>query len=371
MKYTMVASCLLGVEGIVADELRRMDAENVRAENGRVLFEGDANILARANINLRTAERVLLLLGEFNATSFEELFENVRKINFEDFIGAKDAFPVKGYSRNSKLYSVPDCQKIIKKAIVERLKSAYGVDWFEESRTVYRIQFSIVKDKACIMLDTSGESLHKRGYRPQGSAAPIRETLAAAMVNIARVRDRAQLYDPFCGSGTILIEGAMAAMNIAPGIHRTFVSDRFGFIDRSVWNEERTRAIDSVIKDAEFHAYGSDIDPHAIALTELNAKRAGVESRFTLKTADIGKFEIITDKAFVITNPPYGERLLTEDEAREIYKKMGKVMTSSKGKSYNIISPDEQFEHFFGRKADKKRKLYNGMIKCNYFIYFR
>ncbi len=370
-KYKMIATCLLGTEGIVAGELRRMEAEDVSAENGRVFFSGSDEIIARANLCLRSAERVMIVLGEFKAYTFDELFENTKKIHIEDFVGKSDAFPVTGYSINSKLYSLPDCQKIIKKALVERMKSVHQLSWFEETGATCQIRFSIMKDSVTIMLDTSGIALHKRGYRRNSNAAPIKETLAASIIDIARVRDRAQLYDPFCGSGTLLIEGALKALNIAPGLHRSFLSERFGFINPSAWRQERARAIDSIIKDAEFHAYGSDIDEKALELTRENAKKAGVEKYITLKKADISDFEFETERAIVVTNPPYGERMLELKEARELYSKMGQVMPPEQFKSYNIISPDEEFENFFGRKADKKRKLYNGMIKCDLYIYYK
>lgn len=369
--YKLVATCLLGTEGIVAGELRRMNAQDVAAENGRVFFKGGDEIIARANLCLRTAERVMIVLGEFKAFTFDELFENTKKINIEDFVGKSDAFPVTGYSINSKLHSLPDCQKIIKKALVERMKSVYRVSWFEETDALCRIRFSIMKDHVTVMLDTSGTALHKRGYRRNSNAAPIKETLAAVMIDVARVRDRTQLYDPFCGSGTLLIEGAMKALNIAPGLHRSFLCESFGFTDRSVWRNERANAIDAIIRDAEFHAYGSDVDERAIALTHENAQKAGVGKYITLKKCDIKDFAFESERSVLVTNPPYGERLLEAKEARKIYSEMGKVMPTDKLRSYNIISPDEEFEEYFGRQADKKRKLYNGMIKCNLYIFYK
>jgi putative N6-adenine-specific DNA methylase len=369
--YKMVAPCLLGIEGIVADELKRMGANNVMAENGRVLFSGGDDILCRANLNLRTAERVLILIAEFKATTFDELFENVKKANLEDYISKDDAFPVTGYSINSKLHSIPDCQKIIKKAMVERLKSKYGISWFSETGAKKQIRFSIMKDKVSLMLDTSGTGLHKRGYRKNSNIAPIKETLAAAMVDIARVRDYTQLYDPFAGSGTILIEGALKALNIAPGMYRRFACENFDFVDKKAAQDERKRAIDLIKKDVEFKAYGFDIDNDAVELALSNAKKAGVENRISVERKDIRDFKIYTDKATVVCNPPYGERMLDLDTARRIYKFMGQVMEKADGKTYNIISPDEEFEKFFGRVADKKRKLYNGMLKCNLYIYYK
>ena len=248
------APCLLGLEGLVAQELRDMDALNVEAKNGRVDFEGDESILARANICSRYSERILIRMGEFSAVTFEQLFQGVKNLPWEEWLGKFDAFPVKGYSLNSKLFSVSDCQAIIKKAVVERLKQKYKISWFEESGAVHQIQFSIMKDTVTLFIDTSGAGLHKRGYRPVANVAPIKETLAAAMAELARLRHYHTLYDVTCGSGTILIEGAMKALNIAPGLRRAFVSERFENIDSSFWQQERARAADSVIRDADFMA---------------------------------------------------------------------------------------------------------------------
>ena len=371
MKMNFVAPCLLGVEGAVADELRMMDAENVRAENGRVLFSGDENILARANICSRFSERILIHLSSFRATSFEELFQGVKAIAWEDYIGSRDNFPVKGYSISSALHSVPDCQAIIKKAVVERMKAHYGITWFEETGPRHQIQFSIMKDEVTIMLDTSGAGLHKRGYRPAANDAPIKETLAAAMAYFSRLKHYHTMYDPFCGSGTVLIEGAMLANNIAPGIKRLFSADRWGLFDEQIWKDERMRAKSLVKTDVDFVAYGSDIDSHAITLTGMNAQRAGVQRFFRLETADVKDFEGATKKGTLITNPPYGERLLDEKQVRQIYRTMGERFVQKKGWSYSIISPSETFEDDFGRKADKRRKLYNGMIKCQLYMYFK
>lgn len=369
MKFSV--PCLLGLEGLIADELRRMDAQNVAAQNGRVDFEGDESILARANICSRYAERILIRMGEFRAETFEELFQGVKKIPWEMFIGEKDAFPVKGYSLDSKLFSVSDCQAIIKKAVVERLKAKYNLNWFEETGTVYQLQFSIMKDTVTLFIDSTGAGLHKRGYRPVANAAPIKETLAAAMAELARVRHYHTLYDPMCGSGTILIEGAMKALNIAPGIHRTFACEKFPMINESVWRQERARAGDLVIRDADFKAYGSDIDFNALQIAQENARRAGVAMKIDFSKRDIKDFVRKSEKGTVICNPPYGERMLDIKNAEDIYRTMGKIFTPEHGWAYYIITPDEEFETVFGRKADKRRKLYNGMIKCQLYMYFK
>ncbi|MBE6742303.1 MAG: class I SAM-dependent RNA methyltransferase [Ruminococcaceae bacterium] len=371
MNLLMTAPCLLGVEGLVSDELKMMGAQNVRAENARVFFEGDETILARANIWSRFSERILIVLDRFNAVTFEELFQGVKCLPWSEFIGSRDTFPVKGFSINSVLHSVPDCQKIIKKAVVESLKEDYGITWFEETGPVHQIQFSIMNDEVCVMLDTSGASLHKRGYRPASNDAPIRETLAAAMCSLSKLRHYHTLYDPCCGSGTILIEGAMLANNIAPGINRNFDVDRWGFIGESIWMSERERCHDLIKTDTDFCAMGSDVDQNAIDLTMMNAKRAKVDKFFRLETKDIKSFSPSTEKGTLITNPPYGERMLDIKEAEKIYRTMGEKFVSKYGWSYGIISPDEEFEKCFGRKADKRRKLYNGNIKCQYYMFFK
>lgn len=369
LKYT--APCLFGVEGIAAGEFERMGALNVKAENGRVNFEGDLNILARANINSRFAERICINVGEFDAESFEELFQGVKNLSWEDFIGKDDAFPVNGYSLNSTLHSIPDCQAIIKKAIVERLKSKYGIGWFSETGCEVKIRFSILKNRVTVMIDTSGEGLHKRGYRRKSNEAPLKETLAAAICDTARIFPDTKLYDPFCGSGTILIESAMMAMKMAPGLRRFFAAERFGFIPEQVWREERMQAQDKIIHNIDFCAVGTDIDPAAVKLAQENAAKAGVSKYVKVSVADIKDFKAPEGRFLTVTNPPYGERLLDIKQAQSLYKTMGEVFTQGQGKKYFVISPDEDFEKLFGRPSDKRRKLYNGMIKCQLFMYFK
>ncbi|QNK40940.1 THUMP domain-containing class I SAM-dependent RNA methyltransferase [Caproicibacter fermentans] len=369
--FKLVCPCLLGVEGLAADEIRRMGAENVEAQNGRVVFAGSEEMLARANLWARCGERILILMGEFTARSFEELFQGVKALPWERWIGRKDAFPVKGSSLSSQLASVPDCQSIVKKAVVERLKQKYAVSWFEETGTKYQIRFLILKDRVSLMIDTSGEGLHKRGYRANSAAAPIKETLAAAMVSLSRVRRDAHLIDPFCGSGTILIEGAMYSLNIAPGLRRRFAGEEFAGIDGKVWQTERERARELERHDVSFEALGCDVDPAALSLTLENAKKAGVGDRIRTEKRDISQFRAEGESGCVICNPPYGERLLDLKQAQEIYRAMGRVFERRRFWSYSIISPDDTFEDCFGRKADKRRKLYNGMIRCQYYMYFK
>lgn len=371
MYIRFAAPCLFGLESLVADELRGMGAQEVYPENGRVFFSGDEALLARANICSRYAERILVVLGSFQAHTFEELFQGVKALPLEAWIGEYDEFPVKGHSLKSDLHSVRDCQAIIKKAAVQRLQTCYHTDWFTESGPRHRLEFSIFKNTVHLFLDTTGAPLYKRGYRQEANAAPIRETLAAALCALSHLRPYHTLYDPMCGSGTILIEGAMLAMHIAPGLKRPFAAERFEQIPNAVWEEEREKAAAAVISAPDFHAYGADIDPGALRLTQENALRAGVLEKISLSCADIRDFKPQTDRGTVITNPPYGERLQDTRVAAELVRVMGEVFPRVHGFSYSIISPEADFETLFGRRADKRRKLYNGMIPCQVHMYFK
>lgn len=370
MNFKLCVPCLLGLEGPIADELRRMDMENVAAENGRVYFTGDEAAVAKANINLRIGERVLIELGRFTALSFEELFQGVKAIRWEDIIPRDGAFPVKGYSLDSKLFSVSDCQKIIKKAIVERLKGVYGIEWFSESAETYQVQFSIMNDSVSICLDTSGEGLHKRGYRPAHNAAPLKETMAAAMVKLSRYRGRGDFLDPFCGSGTIPIEAALIARNIAPGLNRSFAAMNWRSFDRTLWAQAREEA-----RAKEFHGdysiVGADIDPAAIAIARENAERAGVADVVRFEIADATAFDRRTERGVIVTNPPYGERIMEKEQAEQLYREFGARWRESENWQLYLLSSHTEFERCFGKTADKKRKLYNGMIKCDLFMYFK
>lgn len=363
------APCLFGLEGILGDELRRMGADNVRPQNGRVLFDGDEAMLARANINSRYAERIQLLIGQFRARTFDELFEGVKALPWERFIGKNDRFPVKGWSLQSALHSVPACQSIIKKAIVDRLSGAYHIRTFEETAALYQVQFTLMKDEATLLIDTSGAGLHKRGYRQNAGGAPIKETLAAAIVDVTRARLSPLVCDPCCGSGTMLIEAAMAAKRIAPGMQRRFVSSEWPLVPFEVWQAERARAKDAERIDQQFTAVGTDIDPEAVRLTKDNALKAGVGSHIQASVGDLRRFKPQGERGTVLCNPPYGERLLDIKEAQRIIRELGRVFTPQKGWQYAVISPDEQFEELFGRPAKKRRKLYNGMLRCQLYIY--
>ena len=366
---TYMIPCLLGLEKLVSDEVKRLGLQDVRAENGRILCRGSMADCARLNINLRCGARVMLVLGQFSALSFEELFQGVRAIPWEDYLPRDAAFPVKGYAISSQLHAVSACQSIIKKAMVERLKAAYGLEQFPETGVKYQVRFSIFKDEAAICLDTSGEGLYKRGYRAVGVEAPLRETLAAALVTLSRYRGRDPFCDPFCGSGTIPIEAALIAKNRAPGLDRRFDAQRWAFLPAAAWMDAADEA-----QDREFHGqydiWGGDIDPHAVDIARDNARKAGVDDCIRFEVADAAKFRRDSQYGQLVTNPPYGERLLERQEAEELYRMLGRVWkTLPEGWRTLVLSSHTEFERAFGRPADKKRKLYNGMIKCDVFMY--
>ncbi len=360
---------LFGLEGLAADELRRLDLSDVRAENGRVLCAAGFSDIPRVNLNLRTGERVLLLLGSFPAGDFDALFEGVRALPWEDFLPWDAAFPVKGHCLNSALHAVPACQSIVKKAVAARLGTRYGLEHLPETGALYQIQFSIMKDTASLYLDTTGAGLHKRGYRAVGVTAPLRETLAAAMVMLSKYRGRDPLCDPFCGSGTIAIEAALIAKNRAPGLERSFSAQKWGCVPGKAWMAAADEAMDREF-DGSYDIWGGDIDPKAVAIARSNAEKAGVE--------DVVRFEVYDALAFhreepygkLVTNPPYGERIMEKKEAEALYQGFGRVFRSlPEGWTLSLLSSHTEFERTFGRTADRKRKLYNGMLKCDLFLY--
>ena len=369
--YNYVASCLFGLEKFVGEEIDAVGGKRTDTIDGRVYFSGNESILAKANIGLRTAERVFIELARFNAESFTELFDNVKMIPWEFFIGKKDAFPVKGHSIKSKLYSIPDCQSIIKKAVVERLKNAYRIDWFEETGVKYQIEFFILNDNVSIMLDTSGVALHKRGYRTESGEAPIRETLAAALVKISRPREDVRLWDPFCGSGTIPLEAALIMTNTAPGIRRRFSGEAFEFLDKKIWMSAREEAVTAINRHCEFTTFASDIDEKVLKTANANIKRAGMEKYIKTFVKDATTLTKDDVRTTIVCNPPYGERLDSIREARNLYRRLGENFTKLSPWQIYIITTEEEFEKLYGKKADKVRKLYNGMLKCNYYQYFK
>ena len=360
--------CLFGLEGIAGDELRRLNLEDVRVENGRVLFSGDESALARASIGLRTGERILIRLADFPAKTFEELFQGVYNTPLEDFIPKEGTFPVKGHCLNSQLMSVPDCQAIIKKAASKRLGERYGVAWLPETGAKYQLQFSLMNDRAQLYLDTTGPGLHKRGYRAVGNDAPLRETLAAAMVLLTRYRGREFLWDPFCGSGTIVIEAALIARNQAPGLRRRFAAEAFAWSDSQVWNRAREEARDKEFR-GEYRILGLDNDPKCVSLSMANARKAGVGELIRFQDGDATKLSLPAQEGILICNPPYGERMMEQQSAQRLYAALGRHLKFADGWKKYIITSEPEFEHYFGARADKKRKLYNGMIKCDYYMY--
>ena len=367
-KIQYCVPCLFGLEGIAGDELRRLNLEDVQVENGRVLFAGDESALARASIGLRTGERILIRLADFPAKSFEELFQGVYNAPLEDYIPREGAFPVKGHCLNSQLMSVPDCQAIIKKAASKRLGETYGVTWLPETGAKYQLQFSLMNDRVQLYLDTTGPGLHKRGYRAVGNDAPLRETLAAAMVLLTRYRGREFLWDPFCGSGTIVIEAALIARNQAPGLRRRFAGEAFAWSDPQVWNRAREEAKDKEFR-GEYRILGTDNDPKCVSLSMANARKAGVGELIRFQDGDATKLPLPAQEGILICNPPYGERMMEQQSAQRLYAALGRHLKFADGWKKYIITSEPEFEHYFGARADKKRKLYNGMIKCDYYMY--
>ena len=367
-KFQFAVPCLFGLEGIAADELRRLGLEDVKAENGRVTFSGDDTAMARANICLRTGERVLAVLADFEAKTFEQLFQGVLAAPLEAFIPADGVFPVKGHCLNSQLMSVPDCQAIVKKAASKRLGQKYGISWLPEDGDKYQLQFSIMNDRVILYLDTTGPGLHKRGYRAVGNDAPLRETLAAAMVLLTRYRGREFVWDPFCGSGTIPIEAAMIAKNRAPGLKRRFAGESFAWSSPEVWQQARQEAIAKEFH-GDYRILGSDNDPKCVSLAMANARKAGVGELIQFRDGDATKMSLPSDSGILVCNPPYGQRMLEQQSAQRLYAALGRHLKFADGWSKNIITSEPEFEHYFGARAAKKRKLYNGMIKCDYYMY--
>ena len=363
---------MFGLERFLGEEIDALGLKRIETIDGRITFEGDAQDVARANVFLRTAERVLLKVGSFEARTFTELFDATKALPWENYIGKNDAFPVTGHSVKSTLFSISDCQSIIKKAVVDRLSSKYGIKWFEETGVNYKIEFFIIKDLVTVMIDTSGVGLHKRGYRPAAGLAPLRETLAAAMVMNSRPRENVLLWDPFCGSGTIPIEAAMIMTNRAPGANREFLGETFDFLPKASWNEARTEAKDKVNDNTEFEAFGSDVDTEVLKFARENAARAGVSGRIKFFEADARKIvKPEGRRGTIVCNPPYGERLMTQKEVETLYREVGRHFSDFAPWQIYILSSCFDFEKIYGKRADKVRKLYNGMIPCNLYQYFK
>lgn len=370
MIYQLTAPCHFGLEKTLSFELRRAGGENLRASDGRVDFTGDEAVIARANITSSVAERVGIVLASFEAMTFDDIFYRVREIPIESFAASSDKLHiVGGHSLSSAITSIPAIQRTIKKALVLRMQEKYKLGTLPETGTVLPIRFLLMKNKMTVTLDTSGDGLHKRGYRAFSNAAPIKETLAAGLVDLARVRESDTVVDPFCGSGTILIEAALKAANIAPGLKRHFAAEKFGFIDNSFWQGAFEEARAAVKKDCGFRAFGYDVDGEAVSLTLENARKAGAERFISAEKRAIRDFRSPAQKVKIITNPPYAQRMGEEREAHEIYRTMGKRLLPLGENELYVITSDERFEELFGEKAVKNRKLYNGMLMCRLYMY--
>lgn len=371
-KLLLTIPTLLGTEQLVANEVRNLGYETTEVVDGRVTFEGDKEAICLSNINLRCAERIMIKIAEFKATDFDMLFENVRRIKWDELLEKDAAFPVKGYCLKSELHSVPDCQAIIKKAIVTKLSEKYGITRFEETGAYYPVQFAIMKDIVTIYIDTTGENLYKRGYREKSVLAPMRETLAYAMIDISFWRGDRPLIDPFCGSGTIPIEAALFATNTAPGIKRRFVSETWrSKLPPAMWEAAREEARENRRPDAQTQIYASDIDPEAIEIAKKNAKNAGVLDKIHFSVCDMAKVKPFTEKGVIICNPPYGERLMDIRSCERLYRTMGHKFAEFPEAKKLILTSHEGFEKFYGRTADRRRKLYNGMLKCYLYQYYK
>ncbi|MEZ0536833.1 class I SAM-dependent RNA methyltransferase [Caldicellulosiruptoraceae bacterium PP1] len=359
-----------GIESIVSEELKNLGYQNLKIDNGRVLFEGDYFDVCRANIHLRTADRVLIIIKQFKATTFDQLFDGVYEIEWQDILPQDANIYVTGRSVKSTLFSIRDCQAITKKAIIEKLKKRYNKNWFEESGAKYPIEIALNNDIATITLDTSGSSLHKRGYRKYIGDAPIKETLASAMVLLSRWRTSSEtLWDPFCGSGTIAIEAALYAKNIAPGLNKNFISENWGLIDEKLWKEARIKALQMVKPNEKFEILASDIDSEVLKAAHNNAKLAGVDKDIRIFKEDATKIKKSSEKGIIVCNPPYGERI-SQSDLFQLYKAFGKNLKEFINWRFFILSAFEDFEKAFGRKADRNRKLFNGNIKSYLYFYF-
>ncbi|AWB44127.1 RNA methyltransferase [Paenibacillus sp. CAA11] len=362
----LIATAPMGLEAIVARELKDLGYEDLKVENGRVTFKGDLIDICRCNLWLRTTDRILVKMGEFPARTFDELFEGTKALPWADWIPIHGEFPVEGRSHKSQLSSVPASQGIVKKAVVEKLKETYRTDWFAENGPRYVIEVNLLNDIALITLDTTGPGLHKRGYRRLITEAPLKETLAAALILLSRWNVNRPFYDPCCGSGTLPIEAAMIGWNIAPGLRRSFNAENWPIIPEKLWEEAREEAFDAMDDSVPLEITGSDIDEKAIEVALAAAKGAGLAKEIKFKTLPAARIEPQGEYGCLITNPPYGERLGDEKEARKLISQLGRVAASLPTWSFFAITPTKQFESDFHRTADKRRKLFNGRIECQY-----
>ncbi|EGQ1298546.1 TPA: class I SAM-dependent RNA methyltransferase [Staphylococcus pseudintermedius] len=369
--YQLLAVCPMGLESIVAREVQDLGYDT-RVENGRIYFEGDASAIVKANLWLRTADRVKLIVGQFEAVTFDSLFEQTKNLPWEQFIPTDGQFPVQGRSLKSKLFSVPDVQAITKKAIVERLKNAHQVSgWLDESGAKYPVEVAILKDKVLLTIDTSGSGLNKRGYRLAQGEAPIKETLAASLVKLANWTGDTPLIDPFCGSGTIAVEACLIAQNIAPGFNRSFISEQWDIIPKGLYDQKRAEADELADYDKEIEIYASDIDPEMVEIAQRNADEVGVGDIIRFEVKDVNTLTINHDGPIgLIGNPPYGERIGDRAEVEEMYRNLGILMQNHPNLSLYIMTSNKEFEYLANRKATKRRKLFNGYIETTYYQYW-
>jgi putative N6-adenine-specific DNA methylase len=366
-KITLIATAPMGLEAIVAREVKNLGYEDVKVENGRVEFQGDELAIARCNLWLRSADRVLIKMGEFKATTFEELFEGTKALPWAEWIPEDGEFPVDGKSQKSQLSSVPACQAIVKKAVVESLKQTYKVEWFRETGALYRIQVALLKDVALLTIDTSGPGLHKRGYRKLTAQAPLKETLAAALVDLSRWRPHRPFMDPFCGSGTILIEAGLIGRNIAPGLEREFSADKWERVPKEMWRQARQEARDLAKWNEPMEIIGSDLDPEVLSLAGYHIRQSGLQNAIRIRNLKVSDVKISSEYGVLISNPPYGERIGEQRDVEKAYRDLGSLMKDNPTWSTFVLTSNKRFEHFFGKRADKKRKLYNGRIECDYY----
>lgn len=369
MDYQLIATTTFGIEAVAARELKQLGYEDLKLENGRIHFEGDEMDIAIANTWIRTADRILIKVAEFDATTFEELFNQTEAIDWSQYIPVNGFMHVVGKSIKSTLHSVPDCQSIVKKAIVKSMQRAYNQDWFSEEGPTYKIEVAILKDKVTLTIDTSGPGLHKRGYREEAGEAPLKETLAASLVLLSRWKSERLLVDPFCGSGTILIEAALIGNNIAPGLNRKFVCEEWPSMDAEIFEQVRDSAR-KAIKNNSLRMIGYDIDANVLKKARQNAENAGVGNIIEFHQLDFRKFSSKNKYGYLISNPPYGERLGDEDEVFKLNKKIGEMKRRLATWDFNVLTSFSKFEKAFGRQATKNRKLYNGRILTRYYQYF-
>jgi len=366
-KIQLIATATFGMEAVVAREVQALGYEDVMVENGRVTFAGDLEAICRANLWLRSADRVLVQMGEFPALTFEELFQQTRALPWADWLPEDAAFPVNGKSIRSQLHSVPDCQAIVKKAIVEKMKERYSRDWFEENGPRYTVEVALLKDEVTLTIDTSGAGLHKRGYRKLSVQAPLKETLAAALISLTYWRPDRLLVDPLCGSGTIPIEAALIGLNLAPGLNRDFAAGQWPNIPSTLWKRAREEARDRADRGRKLMILGSDVDGEVLSLARYHARQAGVDRQVAFQEMPVSEIRSKEQYGFIICNPPYGERLGEQKEVERLYREMGKAFKTLDTWSFYVLTAHPEFERLFGRRSDKKRKLYNGRIQCNYY----